>query len=144
MTSSTETLQNLLKQNGFSITRQRLVVFNALVEQEPITINELLKKTSKQLDKVSVYRIIDTFEKIGVVQRLNIGWKYKIELTDKFADHHHHLVCLKCGKIIPINEHALENFIEDIANQNKFQPKDHQVEIQGYCKQCQAASVVKC
>ena len=131
------TLESLLKQNGYSMTKQRSIIFNMLVGQEPLTMNELIKMVKDKVDKVSVYRIISVFEQIGITQRLNIGWKYKIELTDKFAEHHHHLICLNCKKVIPINENSLEKFIEQIATQNKFSAQTHQVEVQGYCTQCQ-------
>jgi Fur family ferric uptake transcriptional regulator len=97
---------------------------------------ELYDLAKGQLDRASLYRIITVFEKLGIVQRINIGWKYKIELSDKFAEHHHHLTCLKCGRIIPINEDELEAFFEGLAHSHKFKPTEHQVEVQGYCETC--------
>jgi Fur family ferric uptake transcriptional regulator len=70
------------------------------------------------------------------VQRLNTGWKYKIELTDKFAEHHHHLTCTTCGQTTSLNEAELESFIEKIAHDYGFTPSSHQIEIQGLCKTC--------
>src|SRR5258708_5227992 len=136
MSEPKDTLQAMLKQGGYSITKQRLLVFDLLLGQEPLMMNQLIQNADGRIDTVSIYRTIALFEKLGIVQRLNIGWKYKFELTDKFADHHHHLSCKKCGKVIEINEHALESFIRQIAHQNKFQADEHQVEIQGYCKDC--------
>jgi Fur family ferric uptake transcriptional regulator len=69
-----------------------------------------------------------------------MGWKYKIELTDRFAAHHHHLTCLGCGKTIPINERDLEHVVDELAAQHNFVPTAHQIELQGYCAACQAAN----
>lgn len=128
--------KGLLKDHGYSVTDQRLLIFNLLVGQEPLAMHELIKRTKSQLDRASVYRIIGLFDQLGVTQRLNIGWKYKIELTDKFTQHHHHLTCLRCHSVIPINKEELEDFTAQLAKSQKFTPIEHQFEIQGYCFKC--------
>ena len=119
-----------------SVTKQRVFVFGLLENREPISMAELNELTKGQLDRASLYRIVSVFENMGIVRRINIGWKYKIELSDKFADHHHHLTCIGCDRIIPINENELETFIEGLAQSHQFSPVDHQIEIQGYCEDC--------
>ncbi len=129
-------VQSYLKDSGYNITKQRLLVFNSLVGEEPLSMHQLIARIDSKIDRASIYRIIDLFEKLGIVQRLNIGWKYKIELTDKFAEHHHHLTCQNCGKVIPINEESLEGFIGRLAKQYSFTAQKHQIEIQGLCSDC--------
>jgi len=129
-------IATILRDNGLSVTKQRLLIFELLENSEPLTMYELYDLAKEQLDRASLYRIIAAFEKLGIVQRLNIGWKYKIELSDKFAEHHHHLTCLGCNKVIPINEDELETFLKGLSANYKFKPVDHQVEIQGYCENC--------
>jgi len=138
MSSSQETFSALLKSHGQSVTKARLAVFEALLGEEPLAMREVVART-KGVDRASVYRAIDLFEKLGIVQRLNSGWKYKIELSDKFAAHHHHLSCVGCGKTIAISGHELETFIDQLATHYGFAPTAHQIEIQGYCKACRAA-----
>jgi Fe2+ or Zn2+ uptake regulation protein len=128
--------RTLLKNHGHSITDQRLLIFNLLLGKEPLTMHELINQTNDQIDRASIYRIIGLFDQIGITQRLNIGWKYRIELTDKFAQHHHHLTCLSCHRVIPINKDELEEFMSQLASAQKFTPIEHQVEIQGYCDKC--------
>jgi Fe2+ or Zn2+ uptake regulation protein len=136
MSQINDEIATVLRDNGLSVTKQRLFVFDLLVGKEPLTMYELYDLAKGQLDRASLYRIITVYEKLGIVQRINIGWKYKIELSDKFADHHHHLTCLKCQKIIPISEQELESFISGLADSHKFKPTEHQVEVQGYCESC--------
>jgi Fur family ferric uptake transcriptional regulator len=126
----------VLKNNGYSVTKQRLAVFSMLDGREPLTMYELYDLAKGQLDKASLYRIIELFEKLGIVQRINIGWKYKIELSDKFSEHHHHLTCLRCNKIVAINEDALESFVTELSKTYSFTTLDHQIELQGYCSDC--------
>lgn len=135
MVSPKDVFIKLLKQNGHSITSARVAVFDALVGCESININALVKRVG-QIDRASVYRAVDLFEQLGVVQRLHTGWKYKIELTDRFAEHHHHLTCTNCGKTISMNEQELELLISKLARDYDFTPTAHQIEIQGLCRDC--------
>jgi Fur family ferric uptake transcriptional regulator len=131
-----ELLINTLKENGYSLTKPRLLTFNALNSSKPITTKDLIKQLSEKMDRASVYRTLDIFEKINITQRIYNGWKYKVELSDKFQDHHHHLTCKKCGSIIPIHDEKLEQFIDELANKENFQIATHQLEIQGLCSNC--------
>lgn len=135
MTSAKDSFRSLLKGQGYSITQARLAVFDALLGQEPLSMHELVAR-AQDVDRASVYRTIDLFERLGIVQRLNTGWKYKIELSDKFTDHHHHITCVQCGKTVAMNEHELERFIDLIAREQGFTPISHQIEIQGLCEAC--------
>jgi Fur family ferric uptake transcriptional regulator len=131
-----QTLTDILKANGYSITRPRAMLFDYLTDKEPLTIQKIITHFKTSIDRASIYRTLKLFESLGVIQRLRFGWKYKIELTDKFAEHHHHLSCLQCGKMIVINESEFENFIQHFAFKNGFQATQHQIEIQGYCENC--------
>jgi Fe2+ or Zn2+ uptake regulation protein len=134
-------LATTLKNNGFSLTKQRLLVFDLLENSEPLSMHDLYERAKGKLDRASLYRIINTFESLGIVQRINIGWKYKIELSDRFTEHHHHLSCVKCDKIIPINEDEFEHFIKRLTKLHNFKAIGHQVEVQGYCESCLTTSV---
>ncbi len=129
-------LQKHLKQYSQSLTKPRLAVFLALRGREPQTMQQLVD-ACPAADRASVYRTVALFEKMGVVQRLQIGWKYKLELTDTFSHHHHHMTCLKCGKVIPFDESpALEDDLRRIVEAKNFQMQGHQLEIQGLCQAC--------
>src|SRR5688572_29390322 len=135
---SVERLKYILKSAGFSVTKARLGVFNALLGHEPLSMHDLVERAGN-IDRASVYRAVELFEQLGVVQRLNIGWKYKLELTDKFAEHHHHLTCTHCGRTIAMNEDELEQLIARLASAHDFTPSSHQIEIQVVCADCRLA-----
>lgn len=133
--------QETLKKGGFSNTKVRQKVFDALESEEPQTMNALVSKLEGNIDRASVYRTIEVFEKLGIVQRLQIGWKYKLELTDQFNYHHHHISCTNCGMIVPLREdHLLETTLKTLAGEYGFQPTSHQLEIQGLCSRCKKLS----
>ncbi len=132
-------LKKTLVDNGHNLTHARLAVFGLLNNNEPQTISQILVKANGLVDRVSVYRNIELFEKIGIVRRVYLGWKYKLELSDKFFAHHHHLTCLSCGKTVDIeDEKHIDSFIKEVAKKNGFVPRGHQFEIEGLCSKCQA------
>lgn len=143
MSSTQGVFEELLKQNGQNRTKARQVIFKVLANSDaPLAMRELVAG-SKGVDRASVYRAVELFERLGVVQRIHTGWKYKIELSDRFAAHHHHLTCTRCGKSVAISEDELERFIDDVAARHGFKANAHQIEIQGLCKDCQKPEKAK-
>lgn len=140
MTESTSALfQKLLRENGYSMTRPRMSVFEALTGIEPRSMRDLLKNIGAEVDRASVYRAISLFERLGIVQRVYIGWKYKLELSDIFEHHHHHISCLACGKLVAIKEDTeVERLIQSLATKSGMTAERHQLEIQGYCDKCRS------
>ena len=131
-------LRKVLEENNAKVTTPRLEVFRLLLGREPQTLAELINKTKGKVNRVSVYRVVDLFEKLGIVRRVTIGWKYKIELSEIFLDHHHHITCLSCHKIVGIKaDKTLEMIIDGLSKESGFWISSHQLEIQGYCQQCQ-------
>lgn len=137
MIEPTAQLKASLKQHGYSLTRARQVVFEALLGHEPQTMHGLVSSCGGQVDRASVYRNMSLYEKLGVVQRLHVGWKYQFELSDAFSQHHHHLTCSRCGLIVPLSEdQILEDRLRELAHRLKFQPESHQIEMRGLCQKC--------
>lgn len=132
-----EKLNHTLKNAGYSLTKPRQAVFSALQSGTPRSMRELTLDLSSVVDRASIYRTISLFEKLGIVIRVNQGWKYKIELSDIFAPHHHHLNCSKCGITISFEEpENFDDMINGIAKQKKFTAQSHKLEIYGLCINC--------
>ncbi len=138
MTNSGEELEAALHTYKLSLTKPRQVVFDALQRHEAITMVALIDLCTNEIDRASVYRTVALFEQIGIVQRVQVGWKYLIELSDQFNPHHHHATCNSCGSLIPLAEDdELEGHLDRIAAIHRFQPTMHHLEIHGLCEACQ-------
>jgi Fur family ferric uptake transcriptional regulator len=143
MEEKLQILSDILKRHGYSTTKPRQLVFTLLADQEPQSMHGIFVKTNGEIDRASLYRIMRIFEQTGIVQRVYIGWKYKIELTDIFLHHHHHISCLGCHKLIAINEDdGIEKLIQELADKHHVVATAHQLEVQGYCSDCQALQPV--
>gem|GEM_PF-172300 len=96
MNKPLEALTATLKSHGYSVTKSRKTVFMALLDREPQSIAELTKIVGDTTDRASIYRTLELFESLNIVERLPIGWKHKFELSDAFTTHHHHATCIRC------------------------------------------------
>jgi len=132
-----QNLQQILKVSGQSLTTPRRAVFMALQNQVSMSMRELVACCSA-VDRASVYRTVSLFESLGIVQRLQAGWKYTLELTGSFHDHHHHATCLGCSASLVVPEDTvIEKRLQELAQEVGFQMQRHQLEISGLCRQCQ-------
>jgi Fur family ferric uptake transcriptional regulator len=137
MVKITDQLQQALQKHGLSLTKPRKIVFGALQGNEPLTMRELALACSEHIDRASLYRTVALFERLDIVQRLQIGWKYRLELSNTFQEHHHHLTCSICGKMTPLHEDdELEQRLQALALAHDFTAQDHQLEIRGVCADC--------
>lgn len=125
-----------LKERGFSITDERKLIFKELENKSPLSVSTLLENI-KYVDRSTIYRTLDLFEKLGFINKVYIGWKYKVELSEKYSPHHHHITCSNCNEIIPIqSEELVEQAIIHLCKINGVHHISHQLEIRGVCEKC--------
>lgn len=129
----------ILKQNHLSITRPRREVFEVLYGFGLQTMHQLIGRC-KTSDRASIYRTIDTLEKIGVVVRVTQGFRYKLELSDVLLPHHHHIICLSCGKVQDIDQSKLESLLVEVASSEGYMLTNHKLELSGQCSGCSRRS----
>lgn len=132
-------LRKILGSNRQKITGPRLEIFRMLRGSEPQAVGSLIAASKGKIDRVTIYRVLDLYEKLGITKRITVGWKYKVELSDVFLDHHHHATCVDCGKVMEIVENnELETLIEKLSSQSGLAMTSHILEVQGYCQKCDA------
>jgi Fur family ferric uptake transcriptional regulator len=132
-----DNLRSLLKNEAASLTKPRKIIFDLLLNQEPQSMQVLVQRAKGKVDRATVYRTLELFERLGIVHRLNIGWKYKFELSDIFTGHHHHFYCTNCGRMFDLPDNPmLEIMIDTVAAKTDFLPRGHQLEIYGICSDC--------
>lgn len=138
---ASDVLIQQLRKHNYSVTKPRQAVFSYLLSHGPTSLGDLCRHL-KTIDRASIYRTISLFEELGFVRRVSVGWKYKIELTDLFTVHHHHLHCQNCGKVIDIHDKpAFDLAVAELAQEHGFRPLSHELEIRGICQNCLASSV---
>lgn len=138
MISSVEHLKRALHSAGHSYTNTRAAVFQAIEMSGPISMHRLCAQLAQAADRASVYRTVTLYEKLGIVRRIQLGWKYQVELSEQYSSHHHHVQCVHCGKIIDFHEdESLTRRLHQIAKDLGITLTAHEIELQGVCFQCE-------
>ena len=141
-----EQFKKLLKDKGLKVTRQRLLVLEAIAAcpEEHLTAEEifdLVKVSYPEIGLATVYRTIQLLNELNLIDRINFddGFvRYEMGRTQERGQkhHHHHLICMNCGKVISFQDDLLEELEEKITITTGFQIVDHEVKLYGYCVEC--------
>ena len=99
----------------------------------------LVKEVAPDIGLATIYRTLDLFTELDLLKRLDFGdGRNRYELNDEeFAHFHHHLICVKCGKVSEFEDDMLETLESIIAKKLNFRTIDHQLKVYGYCSDCQ-------
>lgn len=129
-------LENILEQHNLRTTKPRQAVFEFLKKhEEPVFIGQIIKECPN-IDRVSIYRTIELFEKLGIIQVFHIGFNKGYELAEPFKEHHHHIHCKVCNKITSIKSDKLERTVHKIAEHYNYELSSHHIELWGTCSDC--------
>ena len=130
-----------LKKAGLKITGPRVKIFQVLTTSDKRHLSaediyHLLHAQGEDIGLATVYRVLTQFESSGLVHRHRFDEDCAVfELSD--GEHHDHLVCINCQKVVEFVDDVIEKRQEDIAKDNGFEITDHSLYIYGVCTACQ-------
>lgn len=124
-------------------TRQRAAV-SALLDRlsdfrSAQEIHEELRRAGEGIGLTTVYRTLQTLADSGEVDVLRTDSGESVYRRCDSAEHHHHLVCRRCGRAVEIAGPAVETWAQKVADEHGFTELSHTVEIFGLCRECAAA-----
>ena len=133
-----------LKRVGVRLTPQRQEILQVRWERaqaggQPVNAEEVMKRVRERYPGVSldtVYRTLATFTRKGIVNELQFkdqSRRYELVIQ---GEHHHHLVCLRCGFVREI-AYCPEDIIKRVRESHTdFKIEEHSFTIYGYCAEC--------
>ncbi|WEK20627.1 MAG: transcriptional repressor [Candidatus Pedobacter colombiensis] len=132
---------NLLKEHDLKHTKQRVRVLEEIaLDTVAISQPDLEKKLGKEIDRVTLYRILNTYQEKGILHRvmdMNGTANYAICTSSCSEDHHHdehvHFNCTNCNKI-----YCLEVEVPRIKMPKGFTAKTVSSTAYGICEKCNA------
>ena len=141
MTNVTDAFRDFLQEKNLHFTAQRSLIFEEFLRAKThLSVEELygiVKKQEASIGQVTVFRTLKLLEEAGIANPVNFGDRtVRYELSFK-TDHHDHLVCVKCGKVIEVLDNKMEKRKEKICQKHNFIPSHHRLEIFGICQACQ-------
>ena len=99
-------------------------------------IHEELRRTGEGIGLTTVYRTLQTLADGGEVDVLRTASGEAVYRRCESAEHHHHLVCRRCGTAVEIEGPAVETWAQKVADTHGFTELSHTVEIFGLCRSC--------
>lgn len=138
-------LKRKLQERQHKLTSQRQVVLQIFIDRpgEHLSaedVHSILRENRSEIGLATVYRSLELLSELNILQKLDFGdGRSRYEVNDaKPKEHqHHHLICLKCGKVKEFSDDLLDALEADISQKSQFQIVDHQVKFYGYCQECQ-------
>jgi Fur family ferric uptake transcriptional regulator len=137
-------VSELLERNGVRATPRRLEVLEELAqERDDVTAQQLwsrLRERDSGTGLATVYRTLALLSEKGVVDVLSHdvashrGGEQCYRLCGD--DHHHHLLCERCHRVVEVQECGLDDWVSAAAKRHGFVATDHRVEIVGLCADC--------
>jgi len=135
-----EVLENYISKNNLKITSQRRVVLKTFLDSEKhVSVEELynaISKTESKIGLATVYRTLALLTKSGLASEMDFGDGQKRYEHCYMHEHHDHMLCTECGKIIEFNHPLIEKFQEEVATQNGFTITSHKLDLIGICGDC--------
>jgi Fur family ferric uptake transcriptional regulator len=133
------TFKNIIRQNKLRLSHPRFLIYRELSEAEiPLSPQELyrcLVRKKRRIGLTSIYRSLDLFESLGIVFKMTNGSSVKYKLCE-LKDHHHHVVCKRCGQVVEMNFCDISKWSEKVMESTGYQVTDHQLNFYGFCKTC--------
>ncbi len=94
-----------LRKAGLKSTPGRRAVLSVLAKlNSPASADQIYTKVGTQTcDRATVYRILDSLDEAGLLQRVIVRGK-KLYLPEEPSHHHHHVVCRKCNSTVCLDQ----------------------------------------
>jgi Fur family ferric uptake transcriptional regulator len=132
-------LRERLKKAGYKLTPARRAVIEVLESNhDHLSHNEILNEGQKlyaRLSRATVYRTMETLVELNLVRSI-----YLNDPTQRFmsaAGGHHHLICTNCDAVLEFDHCTVDQLSRELAEKFNFQVRNHLLEFQGLCENCQ-------
>jgi Fur family ferric uptake transcriptional regulator len=130
-----------IRKSGLRKTAQRELILEVFLQTEDHLSSEdlywLVQKQDPNIGQTTVYRTLKLLTEAGLARevRLGDGRTYYEHHFDH--DHHDHMICTECGKVIEFFSAEIEELQDQMADKFNFRPTHHSLRILGICEECQ-------
>lgn len=129
-----------MAENGLNITNQRKMIAEAFFELSGHHSLEefyrLIAQKDTGIGQTTVYRTLKLLCDAGLANGIQFSDNITRYEVARPNEHHDHLICLNCGKIVEIRDNRIESLQKEIAEGNGFTLTGHSHNLYGYCPAC--------
>ncbi|MET9337438.1 MULTISPECIES: Fur family transcriptional regulator [unclassified Nonomuraea] len=99
-----------------------------------------MRSDGAKIGLTTVYRALQALADGGKVDVLRTDDGESVYRACASGDHHHHLVCRRCGRTVEVAGPDVERWAESVGAEHGFTEVTHTVEVFGTCAACSAAA----
>jgi Fur family transcriptional regulator, ferric uptake regulator len=103
-------------------------------------IFDRLRADGRDVGIASVYRALELLTRMSLLRRVELADAAGYEPALPGGEHHHHVVCDRCGRVSTFEDERLEQAIERLAGRLKFDVAGHDVVLHGHCPDCRSSA----
>ena len=144
MTEEQQVFLEHLQKKGLKRTVQRDLILDVFLRTEAHLSSEDLYRLVKQEDptvgQTTVYRTLKLLTEAELAREVRFGDGRAHYEHNYKHQHHDHMICSSCGRIIEFFSAELEAIQDAMAAKHKFEVQQHLLRIIGLCAQCQRAN----
>jgi Fur family ferric uptake transcriptional regulator len=103
-----------------------------------VEIEDALRAEGGRIGRASIYRVLELLVEHGLVERVTVGHGLsRFERLLPSGEHHHHLVCEHCGRLVAFDDPGLERAIDRLSERLGIRVEHHEVVLRGACEDCE-------
>ena len=139
-----QVLKDYLLRHGLKASRQRDIIAEVFFHTGGhLRVDELLQRVRKiepRVSQATVYRTMKLLTDCGLAAPRNfLDGQTRYERSDEKGEHHDHLICTHCGKIVEFVDSRIEELQDRVAVKHGFTVTHHKMELYGLCDSCRSA-----
>jgi Fur family ferric uptake transcriptional regulator len=127
--------REFLGENGLKYTSQRRVIASVFFESGAhlslAELHALAKQQRAHIGFATVYRTMKLMAESGLAHEHKFAEGHV--RYEPAGDHHDHLICVRCGKIVEYEDPRIEDLQDELAAAHGFRVVGHRHEIYGDC-----------
>jgi Fur family ferric uptake transcriptional regulator len=135
-----EIFNKYIKDKGIRQSEQRQKILDVFLNVENhvtmADLYDLVRKLDKNIGYATVYRAMKVICDSSLGREVNFGDGIMRYEHSYGHDHHDHLICVECGKVIEAMDPDIEKLQEKMAIKHGLKPISHNLQIFGICKEC--------
>lgn len=133
-----------IQKSGLRHTAQRDLILEMFLKTEEHLSSEglywLVQKKDASVGHTTVYRTLKLLTEAGLAREVRFGDGKTYYEHHYNHDHHDHMICTECGKVIEFFSEKLEAAQDAMSDKYNFKPTHHSLRIWGLCEDCQKTS----
>jgi len=130
-----------IQKSGLRSTGQRDLILEIFLKTEEHLTSEdlywLVQKEDPSVGHTTVYRTLKLLTEAGLAREVRFGDNKTYYEHHYNHDHHDHMICTECGKVIEFFSQDIESLQDEMADKFGFRPTHHSLRMWGVCAECQ-------